>query len=79
MCLVAKSFITITSILVSIVAAMGQTPPDYDLPPVNYSKAKDNNRITRLQAALEEQRFAFPDSNGKAILKALSSYSYQCY
>jgi len=67
----SKSFITITSILVSIVEVMGQTTPDYDLPPVNYSKAKDNNRITRLQAALEEQRFAFPDSNGKAILKAL--------
>lgn len=48
-----------------------QTTPDYDLPPVNYSKAKDNNTITRLQAAMDEQRFSFPDSNSRDILKAL--------
>lgn len=50
---------------------VAQTTPDYDLPPVNYSKAKDNNTITRIQAALDEQKLTFPDSGAKEVLKAL--------
>lgn len=48
-----------------------QTKPDYDLPPVNYTKAKEDNTITRLQAAMDEQRTTFPESGAKQILKAL--------
>lgn len=50
---------------------VAQTTPDYDLPPVNYTKAEDNNTITRLQAAMDEQRFTFPNSGAEDILKAL--------
>ena len=48
-----------------------QVTPDYDLPPVSYTRAKDHNTITRLQAAMDEQRFTFPDSGEKEILKVL--------
>ncbi len=65
------SLLAITAFLGVSVSVTGQTTPDYDLPPVSYSKTKDNNTITRLQAAMDEQRFTFPDSGASDILKAL--------
>ena len=41
----------VMTVLAVPVEVLGQTTPDYDLPPVNYTKSKDNNVITRLQAA----------------------------
>lgn len=43
----------------------------YDLAPVAYSSTKDENTITRLQAAIDEQRRTLPGSNARQILKTL--------
>lgn len=65
------SITTFAIFLLSFGFVTAQTTPDYDLPPVSYSKAKDDNTITRLQAAMDEQKFTFPDSGARDILKAL--------
>ncbi|MCP5537905.1 MAG: hypothetical protein H7A51_16940 [Akkermansiaceae bacterium] len=50
---------------------LAQTTPDYDLAPVLYSSSKDHNTITRLQEAIDSEKFNLPDSEPKEILKAL--------
>lgn len=60
-------FLAASSIL--LMQAAGQA--NYDLQPTNYSKAKESNTISRLQAAMDEQRRTLPGSTPKEILKAL--------
>jgi len=48
-----------------------QTTPDYDLAPVNYSRSKDDNAITRLQKKMDDQKWTIPGRTSKQILKAL--------
>lgn len=48
-----------------------QVQADYNLAPVYYSKARGNNTISRLQAAMDEQRRTLPGSTANQILKAL--------
>lgn len=44
--------------------------PDYELPPVNYSKATSENSVTRLQRRLETGELSFKE-NGKELLLAV--------
>ncbi|SHJ37848.1 hypothetical protein SAMN02745181_1912 [Rubritalea squalenifaciens DSM 18772] len=56
-------------IAVSHSALYGQ--PNYELQPSNYSKAQESNTISRLQAAMDEQRRTLPGSSPKELLKSL--------
>ncbi|BDS06346.1 hypothetical protein NT6N_13860 [Oceaniferula spumae] len=58
-------------LLLMSVPVTAQPKEAYDLAPVNYSRAKDDNTITRLQAAMDEQRRTLPGSDSRQILKAL--------
>lgn len=57
--------------VVTAMTAVAQIKADYDMAPVSYSTAKDDNTITRLQAAMDEQKRTLPGSSPKQILKAL--------
>ncbi|MGB0992668.1 MAG: hypothetical protein ACPG32_09385 [Akkermansiaceae bacterium] len=68
---VRRMLVIAGSLLASSTLVHGQAAESYNLPPMNYSKAKENNTISRLQAAIEEQKRSLPGSNATEILKAL--------
>lgn len=59
----------LSSSLIALITASGQA--NYDLQPTNYSTAAESNTISRLQAAMDEQRRTLPGSSPKEVLKAL--------
>lgn len=48
-----------------------QASPDYDLAPVLYSASKDDNTITRIQAAMDAQTFNLSGSSPAELLSSL--------
>ena len=48
-----------------------QASPDYDLAPVLYSASKDDNTITRIQAAMDAQTFNLSGSSSAEVLRSL--------
>lgn len=53
------------------VAVWAQSTPDYDLAPVRYTASKDDNAITRLQAAMDAQTSNLSGSTRREVLKSL--------
>lgn len=58
-------------VFLSMPDSSAQIQPSYNLAPVHYSTAKENNTISRLQAAIDEQKSTLPGSSANQILKAL--------
>lgn len=64
---------TFTSIFLTftLLASAVHAESSYNLAPTNYSTAKDNNTISRLQDAIDEQKRTLPNAAPNIILKAL--------
>lgn len=60
-----------TLLVMTMSQGAAQIQPSYNLAPLYYDQAVENNTISRLQAAIKEQRRTLPGSNPKQILKAL--------
>ena len=67
----ANGWFTFIASLQLALLAGAQTKPDYDLAPVHYTTSKDVNTITRLQVAMDEQKFTLPQSSSKDVLRAI--------
>ncbi|MBT8038309.1 MAG: hypothetical protein KJO21_12275 [Verrucomicrobiae bacterium] len=68
----AKAATTATALCLAVCpTVLAQSTPDYDLAPVHYSTSQDDNTITRLQQAMDNQERVLPGQTGKQALNAL--------